>query len=189
MTATVMGWKHVFIKKTYLDKTIESLIFFQDKKDVMTAGYCIMPNHFHWVFKLPKRNQNIAKVIRTFKSYIATQVLKGLKIESTKGEASLYKPFKCSPNVTRETAEQLLRYFAQLAENVPDQSHRFWQQDSDLKIVESVDFLKQKLEYIHNNPVQPQWNLVENPSDYQYSSCRFYDVGADWNGIQLVVLW
>jgi hypothetical protein len=37
----------------------------------------------------------------------------------------------------------------------------------------------QKLEYIHNNPVQGKWKLVEYPEDYKYSSARFYFDGSD----------
>ena len=28
--------------------------------------------------------------------------------------------------------------------------------------------------YMHNNPCQPHWNLVEHPEDYVWSSARFY---------------
>jgi REP element-mobilizing transposase RayT len=46
---TVMGWKHVFIKQKYLNTIIESFRFYQDTRDVYTVGYCIMPNHLHWI--------------------------------------------------------------------------------------------------------------------------------------------
>ena len=34
--------------------------------------------------------------------------------------------------------------------------------------------MRQKIEYIHNNPVQPHWRLAERPVDYVWSSARFY---------------
>ena len=31
-----------------------------------------------------------------------------------------------------------------------------------------------KLNYIHNNPIQEKWKLVSLPEDYQFSSAKFY---------------
>src|SRR5215203_484640 len=36
------------------------------------------------------------------------------------------------------------------------------------------NFLLQKLNYIHNNPCQPKWELVAHPYDYLYSSAKYY---------------
>jgi len=61
LTITIMGWKHVFIKREYLDFIIDSLKFFQDKRDVKTVGYCLMPNHLHWIFKLSSSYSDLVK--------------------------------------------------------------------------------------------------------------------------------
>jgi hypothetical protein len=37
----------------------------------------------------------------------------------------------------------------------------------------------QKLDYIHNNPLQPKWTLAMHPEDYRYSSARYYQTGED----------
>ncbi len=37
--------------------------------------------------------------------------------------------------------------------------------------------IEQKLEYIHNNPVQGKWMLANDPLGYKYSSARFYENG------------
>jgi len=34
----------------------------------------------------------------------------------------------------------------------------------------------QKLNYIHNKPLKEQWNLVKDPSDYKYSSAKYYEL-------------
>jgi len=31
------------------------------------------------------------------------------------------------------------------------------------------------MEYIHQNPVTEEWNLVQDRADYEYSSACFYD--------------
>lgn len=38
-----------------------------------------------------------------------------------------------------------------------------------------MDVLQQKLEYIHQNPVAKEWNLVKDRVDYPYSSAEYYD--------------
>ena len=48
LTSSIMGWKHVFIKPILLDILINCLKFYQDKRQVKTVGYCLMPNHIHW---------------------------------------------------------------------------------------------------------------------------------------------
>ncbi|MBS1525632.1 MAG: hypothetical protein JST19_08280 [Bacteroidetes bacterium] len=37
----------------------------------------------------------------------------------------------------------------------------------------------QKLDYIHNNPLQERWRLADLPENYKYSSARFYERGID----------
>jgi len=45
LTSSIIGWKHVFIKSTLLDTLIKCIAFYQDKRNVRTVGYCLMPNH------------------------------------------------------------------------------------------------------------------------------------------------
>jgi putative transposase len=46
------------------------------------------------------------------------------------------------------------------------------QESYDAKEIDSSDFLDQKMEYIHNNPIRAE--IVANPIDYLYSSARDY---------------
>jgi hypothetical protein len=41
----------------------------------------------------------------------------------------------------------------------------------------SEKFFTQKLEYIHQNPVAEEWNLVKDQADFINSSACFYDRG------------
>jgi putative transposase len=38
---------------------------------------------------------------------------------------------------------------------------------------------KQKLDYIHFNPVSGKWLLAKDDLGYHYSSARFYETGID----------
>jgi hypothetical protein len=35
---------------------------------------------------------------------------------------------------------------------------------------------RQKLDYLHNSPLQDKWKLSEYPEDYKYSSASFYEI-------------
>jgi hypothetical protein len=37
--------------------------------------------------------------------------------------------------------------------------------------------IEQKMDYIHRNPVSGKWNLVEDYTDYPYSSAAYYELG------------
>ena len=39
--------------------------------------------------------------------------------------------------------------------------------------------IEQKLNYIHLNPMRGKWSLVNDPTEYYYSSCRFYEKGIN----------
>jgi putative transposase len=62
---------------------------------------------------------------------------------------------------------------------------QFWQEGSQPKVIETEATLRQKLEYIHNNPVKRGY--VSDATHWRYSSARNYarmellvDVAADW---------
>ena len=38
-------------------------------------------------------------------------------------------------------------------------------------------FFNQKLQYIHRNPVNGKWKLVNDYMDYEHSSASFYEAG------------
>ncbi len=58
--------------------------------------------------------------------------------------------------------------------NSNNKNFQFWRQDNHPEELKSNKFKDQKLDYIHNNPVEA--GLVGNPEDYRYSSERDYEV-------------
>ncbi|MCQ3938127.1 MAG: hypothetical protein DPW18_13920 [Chloroflexi bacterium] len=40
-----------------------------------------------------------------------------------------------------------------------------------------MDFLEQKMEYIHQNPIAKDWKLVDDRAVYPFSSACYYDLG------------
>ncbi|MEO7586236.1 MAG: hypothetical protein ABIS74_24810, partial [Ferruginibacter sp.] len=60
-----------------------------------------------------------------------------------------------------------------------NKKHEIWQRDSLGVEIYSVKVARQKLEYIHNNPVTGKWQLAKDYLSHRYSSARFYETGID----------
>jgi len=61
--------------------------------------------------------------------------------------------------------------------NKYDREYQIWKREPLSIELISEDLFKQKLEYIHYNPVKA--GLCEKPEEYFYSSARFYSNGLD----------
>ena len=64
----------------------------------------------------------------------------------------------------------LFGYFAK--KNKRKSAHQFWQTDNHPIELYSTKVVRQKLNYIHNNPVRANW--VHYPQHYIYSSASNY---------------
>jgi putative transposase len=109
-----------------------------------------MPNHIHLIWRTKELNgKETAQV--SFLKYTAHEFKKLLKKDAP---VSLL-PYKVSAN---------------------NKSYEFWQRDFLAIRLYTKEVALQKLKYIHNNPLAEQWNLVQDPSDYKYSSARYYEL-------------
>ena len=73
-----------------------------------------------------------------------------------------------------EKNKSVLRALALNVTRRNKQKYKVWEDGYLSKSVVTPGFLRQKLTYIHNNPVQPHWGLVDAPEDYIWSSASFY---------------
>jgi putative transposase len=152
-TATILWWKKLLKPDKYKQIIMESLRFLVDNQRVKIYGFVLMPNHVHLIWRInPDHVQQ--DVQRDFLKYTAQQI---------KFDLQTHHP-------------QVLAHFEV---NLKDRQYQFWERNAlsidlyDRKVVE------QKLVYIHNNPIQPKWNLVSDPAAYWYSSFRFYEYQKD----------
>jgi putative transposase len=152
ITASTIEWKHLFITHEYALIPLNSLAWMQQQNRILVFAYVVMPSHLHAIIK--PVTGTIAEIIQQFGSFTSHEILKKLREQSQK---------------------DLLNIFQQKRR---DQRHKhsIWQ-DIQAKNIYSMDFLQQKLEYIHQNPVAKEWKLVKDRADYPYSSARYYDYG------------
>ena len=71
---------------------------------------------------------------------------------------------------------QLLKLYAV---NATDKDYEFWKRDSLPFELIDKETLKQKLNYIYNNPNAEHWKLWKEPADYHYPSAKFYETGVN----------
>jgi putative transposase len=65
--------------------------------------------------------------------------------------------------------------------NKYDRDYQIWRREPLSIELISEDLFKQKLEYIHYNPVKA--GLSEVPEDYYFASAKFYEDGIDRFGM------
>jgi hypothetical protein len=61
--------------------------------------------------------------------------------------------------------------------NSRNTDYQFWRQDNQPKECYSPEFTIQKLNYIHNNPVEA--GIVDKAEEYLYGSARDYYIGKN----------
>ena len=117
-------------------------------------AYVLMPNHLHAVIK-PLEEQTISAVLQSFGSYTAHSLLSRL---------------------AEQGRQDLLGFFARRENRDATKDRQFWQ-PIQAKNIHTAEFLREKVEYVHNNPTMKHWHLVEDRADYWYSTACFYDQG------------
>ena len=152
-TATILEWKKLLKPDKYKDIIIESLRFLVKNNRIKLYAFVIMPNHIHLIWRVITPWTR-AEVQRDFLKYVSIQIKADLQ----------------------RNHENVLNYFRVYA---TDRKYQFWEREPLSVVLYDLQMLEQKLSYIHRNPIQEKWNLVEQPIDYFYSSAYFYEVGVD----------
>lgn len=165
ITATVLDWIPLFIQPTYASIVLDSLAWHHDHARWILFAYVLMPHHLHALLK-PQDPLTISDVLQSFGSFTAHTILDRLRAE-------------------QRTA--WLQTFAWRKERDAGKQHQIWQA-IQAKNVYSEAFLRQKLAYIHNNPVSKGWQLVEDRAAYAYSSACYYDRG-ERSGVAVTDVW
>lgn len=165
VTAATCGWKRLFsfpsllpgpssaqVPNPYAQIVLDSLSWMQAHERILLFAFVLMPSHLHLILK--PCTDTIGGILQDFGSHTAHAIMKVLK-------------------AGRET--ELLSFFHEQTRDKRHQ-HSVWQ-DIQAKNVFSEEFLLQKLEYLHNNPVTENWQLARDRADYPFSSARYYDRG------------
>lgn len=151
--ATV-NWIDVFTRQVYFNVLAESVDYCRIEKGMELYCYCFMPSHIHFIFR--SSNEKPMELLRDFKKYTAKKVIETIET---------------NPQESRK--EWLLWMFERAGKKAGNiNKYQFWQHHNKPIELWSEKVIKQKIDYIHNNPVES--GFVTNPVDWKYSSARNY---------------
>ncbi len=144
----VQSWVDALTRSEYKDILIETLDFCQKNKGLEIFAWCIMTNHVHLIIR-SKEGFLLPDILRDFKKYTSRAIIKAIK-----------------DNPVESRQEWLLKQFE------TKEGYRFWRGDNKPIELWSNAVIDQKLNYIHQNPVEE--GLVFKAEDYRYSSACDY---------------
>ena len=147
LTSTIVEWIPVFVGKAPCQILIDALDFCRKNKGLRIYAYVIMENHFHLVAEAP----DLSAVLQSFKRHTARSLVAWA--EST-------------------DRTWLLNQFAYFKKGFKESRHQVWQEGSHPQLIQGDAMLRQKIEYIHENPVRRGY--VEVAEHWRLSSARDY---------------
>ena len=130
------NWIDVFVREEYFTVIANSLAYCCAQKGMCIFAYCIMPSHIHLIFNA--QHSNPGKVLKEFKTYSSKQ---------------LQRMIEENPQESRK--EWMLWMMERAGKMNSNVKHRqFWQQNNQPIELWSNKVITEKLNYIHNNPVE-----------------------------------
>ena len=121
-------------------------------------AFVIMPEHIHFICRLSEKT-SVDLFMRKLKAYTAKQMLRGIP-------ATLARLFSQQRGLNQRS---------------------FWQRSYRSYPIETEGVFRQKLRYLHENPVRR--GLCVRPEDYPWSSAALFVKGSwdEENGLQVAV--
>ncbi len=153
LTMTVVGWVDIFTRQDYKDILMDSMKYCMTNKELIVYSYVIMTNHIHCIWQA--KNSNLSDIIRDFKKHTSNEIIKSI-------------------NANKESRKDWLKivfeYHAKFNNN--NSINQVWQNGNHPVELQSPKFIRQRLDYIHLNPVRAGW--VNEAEHYVYSSASNY---------------
>jgi putative transposase len=92
ITASVIAWKHIFIKDEYAKIVSHSLDWMQQQKQILLFAFVVMPSHVHVILK--PESDPIGDILQQFGSFTAHEVLKKLREQNENNLLHLFQQNK-----------------------------------------------------------------------------------------------
>ncbi len=147
VTLTVIHWIPVFTRPDTVNIFFDTLRHLS-KESLVVYAYVVLENHCHLVLQ----SEDLARDIRRLKSWSAKQMIQYL-----------------SNNGVGQILDQLA-FYKKAHKN--DRTYQFWQEGVHPELIQNEAMMKQKIDYIHQNPVKRGY--VDEAEHWRYSSARDY---------------
>ncbi len=148
LTCTVLEWQPVFTRPETVQILFDSWQFQRKQKALKLYGYVVLENHLHFIAQAPRLDKTVAE----FKSYTARKILDYLVLNKQRRLLNVFHYYK-------RTSKK-------------DRCYQFWQEGHHAELILSETMMRQKLDYIHANPVKRGY--VERAEHWCYSSAANY---------------
>jgi putative transposase len=137
------------------DLVIDSLRFCQQKKGLELFVYCLMTNHLHLIARAAE-GALLSDFVRNFKKFTSR---------------NLFQVLHANPQESRR--KWLEWIFTSEGRFNPDNTFgQVWQNGSHAVALQTESMARQRLEYVHRNPVRA--GTCYRAEDYVYSSAAQY---------------
>ncbi len=149
ITCTILHWIPIFTRTATTDIIFASLKYLQESDNLKVHAYVILENHLHLI----AQSDDIAKSMAKFKSFTAREIINYLKKENAKTVLEQLAFYKKAHKVSSD--------------------FQLWQEGIQPKQIQSEKMMRDRINYIHNNPVKRGY--VDDGIHWRYSSARDYD--------------
>ena len=154
ISTAIIEWIDVFTRPLYKDIVINSLKYCQQHKDLDIYAYCLMTNHLHLI--IGTRGRKMEYTLRDMKQFTAKRILEEIETNSKESRK-----------------EWMLAKFEKAGKlNPGNDIYQFWQHDNHPIELASFSMFKEKLDYIHYNPVAEGFIIMLE--DWLYNSAKSY---------------
>jgi REP element-mobilizing transposase RayT len=158
VTWTLVEWLPLFAEPTYRQIVLDSLNYLRTNKHTQLNAFVVMSSHIHAVL-WPEEETNLSDVTRDFKRFTSREISKECERQ---GAGNLLSVFKTARKENR--AQDVSKY-------------QVWQEGSHPEAIFTENFAKQKIDYIHLNPVRA--GMVNAAHEWPYSSASAYILGEE----------
>lgn len=121
-------------------------------KGLILHAWCIMPSHVHLIASTTNSTGNLTSIIGDLKKFTSREIISAIR-----------------NNIQESRRDWLLPHFEKAGWR---DTNKFWQYGNHPIGLFSIPVIRQKLDYIHKNPVE--MGFIDEPWHYRYSSARDY---------------
>jgi len=147
LTLTVLHWIPIFTRPDTVNILLNSIKHLQ-QEGLKIYAYVILENHLHMV----AQSNQLDKDIDRFKSFTARKLIQYLQQQGL------------------HTILNQLKYYKK--QHKADRIMQLWQEGVHPELIQNEAMMRQKIEYVHHNPVKRGY--VDVAEHWRYSSARDY---------------
>ncbi|MEP1780028.1 transposase [Reichenbachiella sp.] len=151
VTCTIIHWIDLFTRKEFKHIIVDSLKYCQNERGLIIHACVLMPSHLHMVVS----GNLLSDIMWDFKKFTSKKITLEMDLINESRKEWLSKAF-------RSSADKIKRV----------KTYKVWQDGNHPIQLESNKFIVEKLDYIHQNPVENE--ITDEPEWYLYSSARDY---------------